>query len=76
MDENEKYVCLSRLSLFSHATHPSFFPLAHPPPTHTLSLSLPLSLSLSLYLFSPSAPDAALQATPPAARREAVPPGR
>ena len=75
MDELKNGLSLSSLPLFTR-THPSFFPLAHPPPTHTLSLSLPLSLSLSLYLFSPSAPDAALQATPPAARREAVPPGR
>jgi hypothetical protein len=65
---------LSSLPLFTR-THPSFFPLAHPP-THPLPLSLSLSLSLSFYLFNPSAPDAALQATPPAARREAVPPGR
>ena len=68
-----KNMSVSLVSPSFHTQHTlaSFLSPTHPP-THTLSLSL----SLSLYLFSPSAPDAALQATPPAARREAVPPGR
>ena len=58
----------------------SFFTHTH---THTHTAlaprharTLPPRVSFIFYLLNPSAPEAADQATPPAARSEAVPPGR